>query len=208
MLKLKLIAAAAAILATAGAAHATQITDPANDFYVGYTGPQNGDLDVLTTSADIVGTNLILGAKVNGTVGTTPNWQFVWGINRGNGTARFGATLAGVLFDAVVSITATTKAVNLLDPAPTVSQTLPTANVVTSLDTITVTVPLALLPTRGFAAPDYGINLWPRVSNIAGVAGIADFAPDNATFKVPEPASLALLGFAVAGLALTRRRAG
>jgi hypothetical protein len=88
-------------LATASAANA-QAADPAGDFLPTYTGPQNGDLDVLSTGAIYDGTNFRFFATLNGNVGTTSGAFYVWGVDRGAGVAGFGALAPGVLFDTTV----------------------------------------------------------------------------------------------------------
>lgn len=195
-------------------ASATVITDAAGDFLTGYVGPTNGDLDVLGTSATISGGNLVLGAHLAAAVGTTATLQYVWGINRGAGTARFSPNISNidlskVLFDSVVSIVITngllsTAAVNLISPT-TIPQSLALGNVSFSGDDITVTVPLSLLPSNGLDASRYGINLWPRLPG-GLFTNISDFAPDNGVFVVPEPMSAALLGTGLLGLMGLRRR--
>ncbi len=195
----------AAVMATIAApVAAITRTDPANDYLSTYTGPKNGDLDVLTYSASIVGSNFLLSSTVGAAPGTTANGIYVWGVDRGAGTAGFGVSLGltGVLFDSVVILRPNgTGTVNLLNG---------TTFAITSTivgNTISALVPIADLPSRGFTVNHYTFNLWPRL-NGGPVANIADFAPDNATIRaVPEPTSWALFvaGFGVIGGAMRRR---
>ncbi len=99
--------AALAITLVAGSAlpaAAAPVTDPADDFLASYVGPQNADLDVLAAQGDFLGSRFVFGATLNGAVGTTSGGVYVFGINRGQGTARFGALATGVLFDSVVVV--------------------------------------------------------------------------------------------------------
>ncbi|MBC8104878.1 MAG: hypothetical protein H7Z41_20070, partial [Cytophagales bacterium] len=77
-----------------------QAVDPLGDFLPTYLGVQGGDLDVLSTGATYDGNNFLFTATLNGVVGTTTGGFYVWGVNRGTGTAGFSSLgLDGVLFD-------------------------------------------------------------------------------------------------------------
>lgn len=99
-------AAAAAVLALAAfPAHAAPITDPVGDFIPSFAGAQTPDRDVVSASADLVNGNFIFQGTFNGAVGSTAGTVYVFGVNRGQGTARFGAIASNVLFDSVVIVT-------------------------------------------------------------------------------------------------------
>src|SRR5262245_38970818 len=85
-------------------ARAVTTSDASNDFLPSFSGPHGADLDVLSTSASISGTNLILNATMAGPIGTTPGGLYVWGIDRGVGstTANFASLgLPNIIFDSV-----------------------------------------------------------------------------------------------------------
>src|SRR3569832_2235943 len=88
----------ALLLGGAGAAQAAGITDPTGDFVPAYTGPKSGDMDVVFIQGAYNGVTIRLDATLNGAPGTTAGGGYVWGFQRGAGTARFGATAPGVLF--------------------------------------------------------------------------------------------------------------
>lgn len=197
-----------ALIAGGGdAARGAFIVDPAGDFLATYTGPRNGDLDVLAAGVTFDGTRFTLTGTLNGAIGTTAGALYVWGVDRGAGTARFGALAPGVTFDSVVSLTATRDAAGNLVGSGTVnrlfeggSTALGAGDVVISGNTITASVLASLLPGQGLAAANYTFNLWPRFGT--GNAAISDFAPDNANFaagSVPEPSSLILCSLAAIG---------
>lgn len=190
----------------AGQAQATTILDPVGDYVPGFVGPQLGDLDVLSFSVGIDGSDFLLNATMNGAIGTTAGGIFVFGVDRGGGGAGFAANgLPGVLFNSVVVLNPDgTGLVNLI---PGATGLAPGA-VTISGATISGRIPIALLPSTGFAPERYGFNLWPRLAE-GTFTSIADFAPDNATISpIPEPASWALLitGFGILGAALRARR--
>lgn len=210
----KLLNVTTAVIAAMLAVPAAAVTDPAGDFLASFVGPQNGDLDALSASVTEQGNGFLrLEATLNGAIGTTVGGFYVFGFDRGAGTARFvGGTPsvgAGVLFDSVV-VVFNTGAVNVVDLTNGVATPLAGA-VRFGADSLTAFVNTALLPSRGFAGPgSYTFNLWPR-SPGAGNSFIADFAPDASNAgvtAVPEPASWALLitGLGLAGAAMRRRR--
>src|SRR5207253_8775089 len=135
--------------------------DPANDFIPTFLGPHNSDLDVLGVEVKFDGSNFLLHAKLNGTVGTTPGGFYVWGVNRGGNTQGFPTIAPGVLFDRVV-------VVNSNGTGTVAGTALPSVTI--SGDEIFATVPLANLPSTGFAPGDYTWNLWPRSPAIPGNA--------------------------------------
>lgn len=186
---------------------AAVISDPANDFLPTYTGPKTGDLDVITAQVFFDGTNFTFTSTQNGLIGTTPAGIFVWGINRGSGTPGFPVIAPGVLFDSVFIINPS-GASTFRDSISGVAT--PITNITVSGATVTGVVPLSVMPTRGFAAINYTVNLWPR-SGAAGDGALADFAPNNSnaavTVLTPEPGTMGFVAFfSVAGLALARRR--
>ncbi len=185
---------AAALIASPHLALAAGIVDASGDFLPSFAGlATSTDLDVLSASVtyNTVSNTFILSSTMSGPIGTTPKGFYVWGVNRGAGTAGFAANgITGVLFDRVV----------LLRPdgsgAIGGGAALPPGSVTISGNTITGTLSGALLPSTGFALTDYTWNLWPRDGAFTGFAAISDFAPDNSNFPtaaVPEPATLALM---------------
>jgi hypothetical protein len=183
------------------------ITDRPGDFLSTFAGSTaSTDLDVISASVlyDPAANLYTLISTMNGPVGLTSTGLYVWGVNRGAGTAGFAANgIDGVRFDRVVILRP--------DGTGTVgggAGNLPAGSVTITGNTIIGRVSGTLLPSTGFANPlDYTWNLWPRDSAFAaGFSQISDFAPDNANFTttlVPEPAAAALM---LAGLLLLRHR--
>ncbi len=206
----------AALAASPVLGHAfSGITDTEGDFLSTFAGSSSsGDLDVLSATVLYdAGADLFkLTSTMDGAIGSTATGFYVWGVNRGAGTAGFAANgITGVRFDRVV----------ILRPNGTGSVggvgNLPTGSVTISGNTITGIVSGSLLASTGFNKLDYTWNLWPRDGAFTGFAAISDFAPDNANFTstpgtvavVPEPQTYGLL---LAGLgaigAVVRRRQG
>ena len=207
MLRYALLLAAAACLTSAASAVPT--IDPTGDFLPTYTGPKNGDLDVTSVEVVNTGTNLIFNSTFAAPVGTTAGGFYVWGLNRGQGTARFGALAPGVLFDSVLVIRpgGTSNFFDLITSAN--NYVIDPAAITVNGSLLSLNVALASLPSTGFATSAYTFNLWPRALGQVGNAGISDFAPDNSNVGgVSEPAAWALLltGFAGVGTALRQRR--
>lgn len=204
------------VLVGLGSAAAAPISDPLGDFLPSYASnlPKGADLDVLTVDAVYTGASFVLSSTEAGPIGTTAGALFVWGIDRGRGTARFGAIAPGVTFDSVVAInpTGTTRVTDLISGIGT---DLPTGAVTINGSSLSVVVPAGLLPAfPGLLQPDsYLVNLWPRLGT-GNNNQISDFAPDNSDFQVravPEPHSVALLlsglvGFTAVGRWRRRRR--
>lgn len=184
------------------------ITDPKGDFLATFAGSSaSTDLDVLSASVFYnPSTDLFtLTATMDGLIGTTATGFYVWGVNRGAGTAGFASLgLNGVRFDRVIILrpdgTGTIPGVGAL----------PGGSITISGKTITGVVSGSLLTSTGFTNKlDYTFNLWPRDGAFAGNAAISDFAPNNANFTataVPEPGTAALGALGLAGLLAWRRR--
>jgi hypothetical protein len=197
----------AAVLAVAPAL-ATTITDPAGDFLPTYTGPHDGDLDVLSVSVSVSGADFLISGTMNGAIGTTAASEYVFGVNTGGAGAPFTPFETGVLFNSVIVLFPDATGIvvdNIFSPTIT-----PLTSVTVSGDTISAVVPIALLPTTGLAPDHYGFNLWPRLMPMP-FQNISDFAPGDSTFAaVPEPATWALMigGFLGIGAAQRARRRG
>lgn len=212
------ILAAAALLAASGASAA--VSDASGDFLATYTGPQNGDLDILSAGVTFDGTNFNVSATMDGAIGSTAGSLYVWGINRGAGTPRLGVLGAppavgpSVLFDAVFVLFPDGNARAVTFPAMGPPSITPLSGIVSIAgNSLSASVALSLLPSTGFAAADYTFTLWSRRRVDPAMDGtnaeIADFAPDFAGFtaSVPEPETWAMMiaGFGLIGSGMRRR---
>lgn len=177
-------------------AHAQSTDDAVGDFLPTYTGPLNGDLDVTSIQATFDGAIFRLDATTAAPIGTTPTGLYVWGFDRGKGTAAFaqiGAT--NVLFDSVIIVNPGAGTVIVRDIVNDVTTVLPASAIRVSGNQISVDIPADLLTPEGLKQAEFLVNLWPR--NVAGGdETISDFAPDNSdvplilAFPVPYSASV------------------
>lgn len=208
-MRLSLALAALALSTVPLASHALDgITDPQGDLLPTFAGSSaSTDLDVLSASVFYNPSTDVftLTATMDGLIGTTATGFYVWGVNRGAGTAGFASLgLNGVRFDRVIILrpdgTGTIPGVGAL----------PGGSITISGKTITGVVSGTLLTSTGFANKlDYTFNLWPRDGAFTGNAAISDFAPNNANFTataVPEPGTAQLSLVGLTGLLAWRRR--
>jgi PEP-CTERM motif len=209
--------AIAAALAAASA-HATTISDSVGDFLPTFVGPHDADLDITSFTVDLVGSNFIVSATVNGLIGSTPNSEFVFGVNTGGAFAPFSPIETGVLFNSVAVLANKVTAGGsgfvadglFQSGGPTVTGL---SEVIGAGDTLSAVIPVADLPSTGLTPGHYGFSLWTRLdtpkAGQSPISPLADFAPDNSTISaVPEPAGWALmiLGFGALGATLRLKR--
>jgi hypothetical protein len=191
-------------------ASASPIVDTAGDFLATFAGAHHGAFDVISADGTFDGTTFHLSATLAAAVSAAPGGStplYVWGINTGTGVNNF-ANIGNpnVRFNTVATLTAAGVTSN---PAFLGS---------ISGNLIAIDIPLSALPaSTGFAPVDYLWNLWPRDTSsppapapapVGGASAISDFAPDNAVARftpVPEPSTLCLLGFGLAGVARRAR---
>jgi hypothetical protein len=178
-----------------GLAGAATVIDGPGGFIPSFTGTQSPDIDILSASLDLSGTNLLFSATLNGTIGNAAD-TYVLGINRGLSTRNFSAVgLPGVTFDSVLTVTGA----GVLGGTDFVTATGISAPFQISGSSITAVIPLSILPIVGsFTTADQFLwNFWTRGSlngvAVAGNSGLADFAPNSSDASVtPLPSALPL----------------
>lgn len=184
------------------------ITDAAGDFIPTFTGPQNGDLDVLQAEVFFNGASFLFTSTSAASIGLTPEGIFVWGIDRGPGFASFPGIAPGVTFDALLVIVPGGD--SFVNDLVTNSTTpIPVSDVTISGAFLSARVPLSALPQVALAPSDYTVNLWPRSALSFADEVVSDFAPDNSNAGVtvvPEPATAGFAGVALAGVAFLQFR--
>jgi hypothetical protein len=180
----------AALLATGPALAAT--TTMSTGFLSTYTGPQNGDLEIASASAFVVGANLMLSATAMAPIGTTSGTEYVWGIDTDPALAT--AAFASEGFDKVLFNDVAVAKVG-------------GTGVTVSGDTITDTIPIASLKNVVLSPDQFAISLWPVATPPGGFAGFSEFVPGNGTFSAgaPEPATWGLMLIGLAGLGAVLR---
>lgn len=147
-----------------------------------YTGPVGLDLDVLRAQVtfDRSTGRLIFTATLGGRIGQTPGALYVFGLDRGTGTARFvGGSPSigqGVLFDSalVVNSNGTAFFNDLLNVRIT---TLAPGAIRIDGRQLTVRLPAHLVPPAGRPIKDWTFNIWPRVG-LGLNDQVSDFTPD------------------------------
>ena len=203
-------------LTPAAPATAGFITDPAGDYIPTYTGPENGDMDVVAGAGVFTGTHFVFTGTFAGPVGTTADAFYVFGIDRGAGTANFAGagSAANVPFDSALLVRPNAGSggpSGLFDRTTNTFTALPAGGVTVAGASLSATLPAAFAPSKGFALDTYAFNLWPNRNGAAGVSGISDFAPDNSNAPVsavPAPPAAVLLAAGAAVLGAVRRRRG
>ena len=172
---------------------AVMVTDADNDFLPTYTGPRNADVDV--RSAEVVfnqaASTFSFSATESGPIGTTPDEEFVFGLNRGRGTERFQSMTPAIgediVFDSVVILhpNGTGEVADLLTGG---TEALPAGSVKISGNTIGATgVPASLIPSEGSQPRNFTWDFWPRVG-MGSNTQVTDFVPDTTNAVVSETA--------------------
>lgn len=198
---------ALALLAAVPPASAATVVDAVGDFLPSYTGPRDADLDVISFSVNYNAVTRIftLGAAFAGDIQRTrPGGSYIIGVNTGSGPlAPFASIGQGnVRFNQALTI--------LRDGTGTLGMTvLDTRDIDIDNNQLVIRISSDLLPSTGLAPQFYGWNIWPRGGT--GLAGITDFAPENALLAAspaPEPGTwlMMITGFGLVGTAMRKRR--
>ena len=213
---------AIALIAGGNIAHATPLLPNDTGFLPTYTGPNSNALKLENIGVTFNGNDFDLSSTSEAAISSAPPGSlYVWGINRGAGTARFDTGTAtptnpligsNVLFDAVLLITPSGSAkINLFNGmAPEI---VPSSDITINGRNINAIISDSLLPSTGFSPNNYGFDLWPRsgagqndqIAQFFGTENAID-PPDVKPIDVPEPASWAVLATGLALLVAVRRK--
>ena len=170
------------------------IADPVGDFLPTYEGPHDPALDVVAHEVRIVGDRLEFFGRMAGPIGaaTQPeNGFYLFGVDRGLGTARFlaGTPLIGpnVKWDLVVRVNRDGTG-HINHPLTGLRTPLDPADIRITGNELTASVPLSLLtPAPGELRPpeQWTYNLWPRIGEVRGQNQlVSDLAPDDGNSPV------------------------
>jgi len=147
-----------------------------------YVGPHAGDLTVVSSQVSFTGTDFLFSATLQAPVNTTPGAFYVWGVDRGAGTATANFAELGlpkVTFDSVVVVVpGGDSVVNDLEAG--IATPLPPENITINGTNVLVRVPLSMLNSKGLNPEQYAWNLWPRWGGVPfGDSQIANFSPHD-----------------------------
>jgi hypothetical protein len=156
--------------------------DAAGDFLPAYTGPRTPDLDLASAQVWYDGSSFHFHLAVVGIAGTTPGSAYVFGVNRGQGTARF-ATHPKIVPDALV-ILRPGSGITIVDLVSGDTTGLPASSLEAAGAFVDAIVPPADLPSRGLAPGQFTVAGWSRSGLNGGDEQIADFVPNNGMLPV------------------------
>jgi uncharacterized protein (TIGR03118 family) len=170
------------------------ILDPEGDFLPTYEGPLDPALDVVAHEVRIVGDRLEFFGRMAGPIGvaTQPeNGFYLFGIDRGLGTARFlaGSPIIGpnVTWDIVVRVNRDGTG-HINHPLTGLRTLLDPADIQINGNELIASVPLSqLTPAPAPLRPpeQWTYNLWPRIGEIRGQNQlVSDLAPDDGNSPV------------------------
>ena len=162
-------------------------------FYALYTGPKRPELLAISTTGEVVGTNLILTATLGGPLVAKPASPgqeaiYTFGINRG-GAAKNGPLPApageNLRFDSTVvvairqkgGVTGSAQYPDPDNPLSNIVTTVKSSAIVIKGNTLQVTVPISALPSSGRAINQWRGMFFTRVSKPAGPRGVASLVP-------------------------------
>jgi hypothetical protein len=211
----------AALAFGAGVLISGQPAAKAAPFLPTYSGPDSAALALDSIGVTFNGSVFDLSSTTEAAINSAPSGSlYVWGVNRGAGTARFFTSPptstspdigSNVLFDSVLLIKPSGSAsINLFNGT---TEAVPNSDITITGRTISASIPASLLPSTGFLPSQYGFDLWPRsgagqndqIAQFFGASNAID-PPDVQPTSVPEPASWAVLATGLALLMAARRK--
>ena len=162
-------------------------------FYALYTGPKRPELLAISTTGEVVGTNLVLTATLGGPLIAKPTSSgqeaiYTFGINRG-GAAKNGPlptpANTNVRFDSTVvvairqkgGVTGSAQYPDPASPLTNIVTTVKSSAIVIKGNTLQVTVPISALPSSGKAINQWRGVFFTRVAKPSGPRGVASLVP-------------------------------